>query len=146
MLPYHTMKWTTESRSVRWPQSSAKLLGLKSSLKGRRRRSRIQQWLVVEDLANRAFSPGLPPSFLNNGCAFRTTTSLGIPENYIFPEMVYSNKRSSAVGGRWNLPMLSKRCSWTRSRRSKASARRMFMARTVQALGQGGQRLAVCEL
>jgi len=98
MLPCHTMKWATESRSVRWPQSSAKLLGLKSPLKGRRRRSRIQPWSVVEDLANRAFSPGLPPSFLNNGCAFRTTTSLGIPENYIFPEMVYCNKRSSAVG------------------------------------------------
>src|SRR5437660_5870560 len=60
--------------------------------------------------------------------------------------MVYCGKKSTLGGTRMELTSEVKALLLNTAKELKGSALRMFMARTVQALGQGGQRLAEREL
>src|SRR6266566_675469 len=60
--------------------------------------------------------------------------------------MIYCVKGSSDGGTTMELTDVVKELLLTTAKALKGSARRMFMARTVQALGEGGQRLAEREL
>src|SRR5207249_7163372 len=60
--------------------------------------------------------------------------------------MVYFAKKRFLGGPRMELTEEVKVLLLTTAKELKGSARRMFMARTVQALGEGGQRLAEREL
>src|SRR5512135_122545 len=60
--------------------------------------------------------------------------------------MIYCSKRSYHGGTTMELTEAVKELLVKTAKALKGSARRMFMARTVQALGEGGQRLAEREL
>src|SRR6266700_1662413 len=60
--------------------------------------------------------------------------------------MVYCGKKSTRGGTRMELTEEVKALLLNTAKDLKGSALRMFMARTVQALGEGGQRLAEREL
>src|SRR5205809_4917721 len=60
--------------------------------------------------------------------------------------MVYCSKKNSCGGTSMELTEEVKALVLKTAKDLKGSARRMFMARTVQALGEGGQRLAEREL
>src|SRR2546428_13683239 len=60
--------------------------------------------------------------------------------------MVYCTKKTFLGGTLMELTEEIKALLWNTAKDLKGSARRMFMARTVQALGEGGQRLAEREL
>src|SRR5947209_4286014 len=60
--------------------------------------------------------------------------------------MVYCGKKSTLGGTRMELTSEVKALLLNTAKDLKGSALRMFMARTVQALGEGGQRLAEREL
>src|SRR2546426_10067578 len=56
--------------------------------------------------------------------------------------MVYCTKKTFLGGTLMELTEEIKALLWNTAKGLKGSARRMFMGRTVQALGEGGQRLA----
>src|SRR6266571_5666014 len=60
--------------------------------------------------------------------------------------MVYCTKKTFLGGTLMELTEEIKALLWNTAKDLKGSARRLFMARTVQALGEGGQRLAEREL
>src|SRR5512135_482412 len=60
--------------------------------------------------------------------------------------MIYCSKRSYHGGTTMELTEAVKELLVKTAKALKGSARRLFMARTVQALGEGGQRLAEREL
>src|SRR5437879_9944365 len=62
------------------------------------------------------------------------------------PGVVYCGKKKALGGMRMELTEEVKALLLNTAKELKGSARRMFMARTVQALGEGGQRLAEREL
>src|SRR5437764_7020861 len=60
--------------------------------------------------------------------------------------MIYCSKKSFLGGTTMELTEEVKALVLSTAKELKGSARRLFMARTVQALGEGGQRLAEQEL
>src|SRR5260221_12442533 len=63
-----------------------------------------------------------------------------------YPSMVNCAKKRKLGGTRVELTEEVKALVLNTAKELRGSARRMFMARTVQALGEGGQRLAEREL
>src|SRR5260370_5571518 len=84
--------------------------------------------------------------FVISSLAGGTTQGLRDFRKLSYPSMVNCAKKRKLGGTRVELTEEVKALVLNTAKELRGSARRMFMARTVQALGEGGQRLAEREL